>query len=178
MQPVRVAVIEEREIFRRGLTACLSDDPRTEVVHASSGGEPFEPVDLVVASASAAEAHSWGVPLVVCAHPGWPGEAVTVDPVFAILPRADLEPAQLIGAVHAAAAGLRIEAVVAPQLVLDLRQVAVLNLLASGAATREISNELGFSERTIKSVIRDTEEHLAARTRAEAVAKAIRLGII
>ena len=174
---IRTAVVIEREIFRRGVTACLAEDPAIVVVSNSYGGI-LDEVDLVVASNHAASVTAWGVPLVVFAEAGWTGEDSVQDPVLAVLPWDDLEPEQLLGAVHAAAAGLRIEMASPEHRCLDFRQVAVLGLLADGAATRDICDELGYSDRTIKTVIRDVESYLEARTRAEAVAKAIRLGII
>lgn len=178
MRAIRVAVVEEREIFRRGVTVCLEEDPRIQVVHSSSGGEVSEEVDLVVASRRAASTSTWEVPVVVCVERAWKGAESAQNQVCAVLPTGDLEPKQLIGAVHAVAAGLRIEGPTAPDRDLDIRQVAVLGMLATGAATRDISEELGYSERTIKTVIQGIGEYLDARTRAEAVAKAIRLGII
>ena len=44
--------------------------------------------------------------------------------------------------------------------------------------TPSLSRALHYSERTIKSLIHDIAELLGARTRAEAVAKGIRLGLI
>jgi DNA-binding CsgD family transcriptional regulator len=44
--------------------------------------------------------------------------------------------------------------------------------------TRGISASMFYSERTVKGLIRNIEEQLNARNRAEAVAKAIRLGLI
>jgi DNA-binding NarL/FixJ family response regulator len=63
-------------------------------------------------------------------------------------------------------------------LALDARSRHVLRLLAEGADTQGISCSLYYSERTVKALIHDIAERLGARTRAEAVAKGIRLGLI
>jgi DNA-binding CsgD family transcriptional regulator len=54
----------------------------------------------------------------------------------------------------------------------------VLRLLARGADTQEISRSLRYSERTIKTLIQEIERELGARSRAQAVAEGIRLGLI
>ena len=54
----------------------------------------------------------------------------------------------------------------------------MLRLLAEGADTLQISRELSYSERTIKSLIQDVERELGARSRAQAVARGIREGLI
>ena len=100
---------------------------------------------------------------------------------MAVLPRASLTPERLVGAVHAAAAGLRIDegGPAGPQGGrLDDRRLAVLRLLADGADTLEISQHLRYSERTIKGLIQDIERELGARSRAQAVAQGIRRGLI
>lgn len=61
---------------------------------------------------------------------------------------------------------------------LQSRDVAVLRLLADGESTAEIADRLAYSESTIKNVIHDLVHNLGARNRAQAVALAIRAGII
>jgi DNA-binding NarL/FixJ family response regulator len=61
---------------------------------------------------------------------------------------------------------------------LNARERSVLRLLAEGEDTRGISEELCFSERTVKSVVRDVLLKLNCRTRAQAVALATREGVI
>ena len=58
------------------------------------------------------------------------------------------------------------------------RGLEVLGLLASGADTKEIAEQLGYSDRTIKSVIRDVQLSLGAKNRVQAVAEGIRQGLI
>jgi len=58
------------------------------------------------------------------------------------------------------------------------REVAVLRLVAEGLDTSEIARELSYSERTIKNVIHDVTSRLQLRNRSQAVAYAMREGLI
>ncbi|HEY7283579.1 MAG TPA: LuxR C-terminal-related transcriptional regulator [Actinomycetota bacterium] len=180
MRPVRVAVVDEHEIFRRGIVTCLADDP-TLVVVADVPSGPLEiDADVVVASPSVADA-SLDTPVVVCGESDDARVKAPAELVMAVLPRSTLTPDRLIGAVRAAAAGLRIDEgrTSDPDFArLDRRRLDVLRLLAEGADTQQISRELSYSERTIKSLIQDVERELGARSRAQAVARGIREGLI
>jgi len=63
---------------------------------------------------------------------------------------------------------------VAVRLSLSARQVEVLKLLAEGRTTREISERLVLSERTVERHIADVYNKIGARNRAEATAYALR----
>ncbi len=56
------------------------------------------------------------------------------------------------------------------------RELNILELVAHGLGTREIAEELNYSERTIKGVLHDAMTRLHLRNRAHAVAYAIREG--
>jgi DNA-binding NarL/FixJ family response regulator len=58
------------------------------------------------------------------------------------------------------------------------RERDVLKLVAEGRATREVALELSYSERTIKNVLHDVITKLGVRSRAHAVAYALRHGLI
>jgi DNA-binding NarL/FixJ family response regulator len=58
------------------------------------------------------------------------------------------------------------------------RERQVLALISQGHATREVAHELSYSERTVKSVVHDAVTKLGARSRAQAVASAVREGLI
>ena len=179
MRPVRVAVVDEHEIFRRGVVTCLADDPTIVVVADVPAGPLTEDADVVVVS-PAVTGDLPELPLVVCGdHDGTRLDA-PAGLVMAVLPRSTLTPDRLIGAVRAAAAGLRIGSDRAEPDAgrLDRRRLEVLRLLAEGADTMQISRELSYSERTIKSLIQDVERELGARSRAQAVARGIREGLI
>ena len=179
MDRIDVAVFDEHEIFRRGLVGCLAGDSLLHVV--ADAAEPSSvAVDVAVVSAFvAATGLALDYPLVVCG--GWDAinrDLTQEDRVFAVLARNSLSPDQLVSAVRAAAVGLHVQPQPHAPGALDRRSVEVLQLLADGAATKEISQRLGYSERTIKGIIRDINVGLGARTRAHAVATALRENLI
>jgi DNA-binding NarL/FixJ family response regulator len=58
------------------------------------------------------------------------------------------------------------------------REQQVLSLIAQGHPTREVAQELSYSERTVKNVLHDVVTKLNARSRSQAVAHAVREGLI
>jgi DNA-binding NarL/FixJ family response regulator len=106
----------------------------------------------------------------------------------AALVREDLTPERLGLSLRAVAAGattmlatyrtpLPASAVVTgPEL--SSREQRVLALVADGLPTREIGEELHYSERTVKKVLGDVVVKLGARSRSQAIARAVRQGII
>lgn len=107
----------------------------------------------------------------------------------------ELTPETLAAAVKAAATG---SGVVSPDLLGSLlagaagaeeadrpvaakltdREQQVLALIAAGHPTREVAQELCYSERTVKNVLHDVVTKLNARSRSQAVAFAVREGLI
>jgi DNA-binding NarL/FixJ family response regulator len=107
----------------------------------------------------------------------------------------ELTPETLSSAVRAAADGT---SVVAPDMLEHLlaklpesaeakpggraqltdREQQVLALIAAGHPTREVALELSYSERTVKNVLHDVVTKLNARSRSQAVAFAVREGLI
>ena len=106
----------------------------------------------------------------------------------------ELTPESLAASIRAAANGT---SVVTPELLdsllpangktVDDRPVAakltdreqqVLSLIAAGHPTREVAEELCYSERTVKNVLHDVVTKLNARSRSQAVAFAVREGLI
>ena len=61
---------------------------------------------------------------------------------------------------------------------LSEREIEVLRLLADGLDTGEIARQLSYSERTIKAVLHDVTVRFQLRSRAHAVAYAVREGLI
>jgi DNA-binding NarL/FixJ family response regulator len=177
MHSIDVAVFDEHEIFRRGVVACLDADPLLNLVDQGAVPSAVTP-DVAVVSTSVAAAGGLDCPMVVCS--GWAddGSVVEDDRLYAVLARNTVSPDQLVSAVRAAAVGLHVQRAPLPAGVLDKRSLEVLQLLAEGAATREISERMGYSERTIKGIIRDIHVGLGARTRAHAVATALRERLI
>ncbi len=58
------------------------------------------------------------------------------------------------------------------------RERRVLQMLAEGAETHSIAVGLSYSERTVKNVVHDVLTKLNCQTRAQAVGRAVRAGII
>ncbi len=172
---ITVIVACENQIFGRGLAASLREDPSITVSEFVPGS-PQE-ADVAVVSPKHLNSVEWACPVLVCTDT--PFDASTINrPLAGILPRRQLTPDQLVTAVKAAAEGLRVGIFPQRPPDFDVRTVDVLRLLADGAATREISAELGYSERTIKSVIAGAVRDLGARNRAHAVAVALRRTLI
>jgi DNA-binding CsgD family transcriptional regulator len=61
---------------------------------------------------------------------------------------------------------------------LTAREKQVLRLVADRCATREVAEQLCYSERTIKSLIQDAVTKLNARWRSQAVAEAVQASLI
>ena len=110
-----------------------------------------------------------------------------------VLRKDTLTTDSLATAVRAAANGT---GVVTPELLRDLldglaagierpvvarltdREQQVLSLIAEGHPTREVAEQLCYSERTVKNVLHDVVTKLGARSRSQAVAHAVREGLI
>lgn len=58
------------------------------------------------------------------------------------------------------------------------REIDVLRLVADGYDTAEIASRLAYSERTVKNVLHDITSRMQLRNRSQAVAYAIREGLI
>ncbi len=58
------------------------------------------------------------------------------------------------------------------------REQRVLELLADGEDTVGIARRLAYSERTVKNVVHDLTTRLGVRNRTQAVAHALRHGLI
>jgi DNA-binding NarL/FixJ family response regulator len=119
--------------------------------------------------------------------------------VIGLVRRSDATPERLVQVISRAAAG---EGSVPPDLLgrllnqvgslqrqvlmprgltfsgLSAREIDVLRLVADGFDTSEVSMKLGYSERTIKTVLHDLTSRLQLRNRCHAVAYALREGLI
>ena len=179
---IRVAVCEDHEVIQAGLVASLNDDPAFAATIMSPEHVTAGAVDVAIVSSRVARDHRFTSPLVVVgedtrAH--W--EAAPGNDVAAVVSRRSITVSQLRATVHAAAVGLQVHAPQADGVqhpAIDPRGLRVLELLADGLATREIAVRMNYSERTIKTLINDIQDLLGARTRAQAVAYAIRRGLL
>ena len=178
---IRVAVVEEHEILRSGLVACLEEAPWVDVGTASADELHERDMDLAVVSSEAARRHVFPCRIVVCSDdPDGPRGVAEGNNVAGVVHRESVTTAQLHATVQAAAAGLR----VGPNVDgghddgLDARSLRLMELVAEGHSTREIAGYMSYSEQTIKKLITALEGRIEARSRAHLVALAIRRGLI
>jgi len=137
-----------------------------------------------------------GARVIVCASESGKDAALSALQAGAVgyLRKDELTPETLSSAVRAAADGTGVvaadmlehllaklpdsaEAKPAPARLTD-REQQVLALIAAGHPTREVAQELCYSERTVKNVLHDVVTKLNARSRSQAVAFAVREGLI
>jgi DNA-binding CsgD family transcriptional regulator len=176
----RVGVVHEHDILRRGIAGCLEEEQSLTLVFAVAEEPPPEQLDVAVVSIQALSSTSFECPVVIF-HEGMLNARFIRDAaIAATLSLSQLTAEQLVASVRAAAAGLKVSDVGATRggSRLDERRLEVLRLLAAGETTKSISTKLAYSERTIKTLIRDAAYELSARSRAHAVAEAIRQGLI
>jgi len=175
----RLALIDEHEVFRRGLLAILDDESWAEVVHDSGSGPAPESIDGAVVSPPGLAALPPTVPAVVCWGSSDPPLGRGAAQAVAVVERDSVRPDELLAAARALVAGVGVGTDGAANgNGFDVQSRQILRLLSAGGDTRGIAESLYYSERTVKGLIRKIEDNLGARTRAEAVAKAIRRGLI
>jgi DNA-binding NarL/FixJ family response regulator len=199
-----VVVVEGHPVFRQGLVACLEGFAgigRVESVAsvAEAWAHPaLGEAQIVLVDAAADGAGSFVSSLLeftdtrVVALAGRHeldrlGAMVDAGAVAALV-REDLTPERLGLSVRAVAAGATTTiasypngapaVVAAPVPELSKREQRVLSLVADGLPTREIGEELHYSERTVKKVLGDVVVKLGARSRSQAIARAVRQGLI
>ena len=181
---------------RRGVQDRVGE-PVSAFEHTLADGRPvlvFE-VDAATIGDGAAPARRCEVRLIgsVRGVRGAQSCAEPADELSAVLILRALSPARLLSSVreltvggpglslHAAQA--RRQALAAhpgtpPRAQLAPRELDVLHRLAEGDSTREIAQRLSYSERTVKTIVRDILDKLECRTRAHAVALATRQGLV
>lgn len=189
MESIRVAALEEHEILRLGIVACLEANPGITVVLQGTpeeieGRDDLRDLapDVVITSRAAVSDLRCGCPVIVIAPDttaAVPASGSADPPVAGVLPLDTLTAERMVAATTAAAAGLEVSVSDdGSDHPLDSRALQVLRLLSDGADTRAIALDLDCSLRTVKAIVQDLKQVLAARSRAEAVAQAIRRGLI
>jgi DNA-binding NarL/FixJ family response regulator len=197
---VKVFILDAHAIYRGGLAACIATfDEIASVGEAPGVSVAKRDPDLFSADVlivdnrvDGAEAFvRWvydttGAHVIVCGSRCDDSEirAATDAGAAGFLCKETLTPGALRTAIRAAAAGEgptgreAIDTGGAFSSRLTSREREVLRLVAAGHPTREVARELCYSERTIKNVIHDVVTKLNARTRSQAVAEAVRGGLI
>jgi DNA-binding NarL/FixJ family response regulator len=194
------AVFADSAIVRRGLTEILNATPDVRVVASASlaAARELEPegVDLLVEDVP----DEASLELLLAQLPAHaPVLALVADPEHArTLVRGgargalvrDASGEQLSAASVAVASGLHVfdketfsawslpRSPAADALSLTPRERSVLELVAAGLSNRAIAAELGVSEHTAKFHVRSLLDKLGAETRADAVARAARRGLL
>jgi len=196
---LKVFILDSHSIYRGGLAACLSTFEEVagvgaaESVDAAKGDPDLFAADVVIVDNCVTGADTFvrwvsettGARVLVCVQREDESEAIAATRAGAsgLLCKETLTPDALRAAVRAAASGA---GAVAQQVLearlslsrLTSREQEVLRLVAAGHPTREVARRLCYSERTIKNVIHDVVTKLNARTRSQAVAEAVREGLI
>ncbi len=181
---------------RSRISATLGDSPAERASHSTLGGvrPPVVIVKLPVVDAGGAPAHRCDVRLVrsACQAQDEEGRAEQGE-VTAVVILRDVTPSRVMRCVRAATRGAgSISTELLGQLLpigdgmrrepsepqLTDREYEVLRMLADGESTRGIAERLSYSERTVKNIVRDLLVKLNCKTRAHAVAHAVRQGVI
>jgi DNA-binding NarL/FixJ family response regulator len=205
---VKLFVLDTHTIYRRGLVACLDQLDEVEAVaDAENVRDAWEhpalfAADLVLIDPSlpggedfvGAVREATGAAVIVCSADTGQESVVRALRAGALgyLRKDELRPEALGAAVRAAASGTGVlagdllgslvpdghAATGSPVATLTDREQQVLALIAAGHPTREVALELSYSERTVKNVLHDVVTKLNARSRSQAVAFAVREGLI
>jgi DNA-binding NarL/FixJ family response regulator len=199
-----VMVLESHAVFRSGLVCCLDGFDgidRVEAVasvaeawaHPALGEAEVILVDAAIEGASdfVSSVLDFTDTRVVALATKDQTERVTAllaAGAVAALAREDLTAERLGLSLRAIAAGATTMLATWPEAVggviapvgaeLTSREQRVLALVAEGLPTREIGVELHYSERTVKKVLGDVVVKLGARSRSQAIARAVRQGLI
>lgn len=203
-RPIRVWLDDHNPIFRLGLAASL-EPPRFVLAGESSSFVPqpdLDRTDVLVFELGEAElgnavrlVQGTGVRLVTIARSAEDDlltEAVEAGVAGALI-RSDVTPQALLHCIRSVAAGNgSLPAAVLGSLVagprggrragptgdLTGRELDVLRLLSNGENTRQIAEDLCYSEKTVKNIVHDLLIRMNCRNRAQAVALATRRGLI
>lgn len=204
---IRVLLVDDHPVVRRGLRAVLADLPEIELVgEAADGAQALSVLDrerpdiVLMDLQMGAGMHGVEATRRIAARPDPPAVLILTtystdaDILAAVEAGAagyllkDAPPEDLAAAVRAAARG---ETVLAPPVAARLlgrargegtavsqREAEILELVAEGLANRQISRRLFISEATVKTHLVHVFGKLGVDSRTAAVAAAVRAGLI
>ena len=206
MDLIRILLVDDHQVVREGVRRMLEIEPDLRVVGEAAGGEEglammatLEP-DIVVAdikmpgmggiefTRQAKALYPNCNVLMLTLYDEFLSSALEAGAVGYL--RKDLQREELVGAVRSVLEGLSpVHVTLERDQLADItsaqrgpqiseREQAVLRLLASGVTTREVGLQLDYSESTVKRTIRGVFEKMGVRNRSEAVAEAIKRGLI
>ncbi|MDO9445317.1 MAG: hypothetical protein CVU47_12600 [Chloroflexi bacterium HGW-Chloroflexi-9] len=198
-----VWIEDPNPIYRRGLTACLEADGIRVAGHGDRIARRVESVEADVLVFDASNGHlgevvslQRGAAVSLCALLRDQHDPALVDAVeagvAAILLRDELTPESLTAALRTVSTG---NSAIPVRLLARLfesasrgqrhvsfdlgqREVAVLRELSAGSETSEIATSLSYSERMVKRIVHDLLVKMNCKNRAQAVALAVRHGLI
>ena len=194
---IRVVIIADLLSHAHALADLLAQDERIDIVSAgdrfSAGLEGVEDVtDVLIVAGRALEKLPFRGPPIVMIHDGPIREDLFAQDVRAWLPNS-VSRAEVLAAVTAAEADLYV--LTADQMegrdssakspaaddmpdTLTRRELEVLRTLANGSGNKEIADQLGISDNTVKFHIARIMAKLGAHSRTEAVAIGMRRGLV
>ena len=194
---IRVTIIADLLSHAHALADLLASDERIEILAAgdrfSAALEGIEDITdvLIVAGLAPGKLPFTGPPIVMV-NDGPVGETLLAKDVRAWLP-SNVSQAELSAAVIAAAANLHV--LTTDQMerrrrnssfpiteeipdALTRRELEVLRTLANGSGNKEIADQLGISDNTVKFHIAQIMAKLGAHSRTEAVAIGMKRGLV
>ncbi len=204
---VTVAVTAFDPISQAGIASQLRFRQEVQLVGPGDGEQPAVAIVVVdrvdeqaVQTIRAAQRHGGARVVVVASQVEGADLLAAVEAgCCGLLRRTEASPERLIMAINTAAAGngtlppdllgrlmqqvarLQRDALAPRGLTpvgMSKRELHVLRLVADGHATSHIARELAYSERTVKNILHDVTTRLQLRNRAQAVAYAVREGLI
>lgn len=202
--PIRILLADDHSVVRMGLEALISTEPGLAVVgHAVDGNDAvlqYRKLRPDVVLMDLLMPRMTGTQALAMIRTEFPGARILIlstsdgdDDVYRALQAGaagyilkSSPGEQLLPAIHAVMRGERwIPPEVASRLAdrslreeLSMREVQVLQELASGGSNKEIAAALNITEHTVKAHIKNILAKLPARDRTEAVTVALQRGII
>jgi DNA-binding NarL/FixJ family response regulator len=206
-ETIRVLIVDDHAVVRRGLLAFLETEPDLEIVGAAAGGAEaiqeverlapdvvlmdlrMEPLDGIEATRRIRARHPDVEVVALTSY----GENARVHAALEagasgyLLKDADAD--EVAAAVRAAHRGeLQLDPAVARRLMSSLetagherltaRELDVLRLLGAGRANKEIAAELGLGERTTRTHVSSILAKLGLNSRTQAALWAVREGLV
>ena len=211
MKPIRLVVVADHVLFRRGLIGLLSDMREFEVV--GEAGNGTDALDVIAETDP-------DIVLLDVNMPGLSGvETLNAmreagQKTSALMLTVSQDENDLVGAIMAGASGYLLKnaepevlrrtlmdvmegkSVLSPEVtaqvfnvmrrtqsarereIVSERELEVLRCLSRGRTTTQIASELFISENTVKTHIRHILEKMEVNNRAEAVSRALQMGLI
>jgi DNA-binding NarL/FixJ family response regulator len=202
--PIRVLIADDHPLLREGIAAVLAAFPDMQLVGEAADGreavEQFRRLRPDVTLMDLQMPHLPGIEAITAIRSEFPAARIVVLTTY----RGDV---QALRALKAGAAGYLLKSMLRKELAdvirdvhggrrrmppeiaheiaehaaddsLSAREVEILKRVASGNANKEIAQQLGISEETVKSHMKSMLAKLAAKDRTHAVTIALKRGII